>query len=294
MRTCRWLTVVIVVLLGVAVAGCGVQRERVTQMRPASLVAVAIPGQSVSSRMGSFISVFPACACEHRTALERFSLRDGRRLGVVARLPAGPGIEVSSPHALPGGPVWLTISTGPKYRSGVAGGDPAPDSCSGRVERLDPADGKSTVVLRVPSSALITDAVPSPNGRLVVMPGGGCSTSFFNEHLIVEDLKTHKRWTIGADATPCHALFDAAWSANSSQLVSRTDPRPSPRTLTSFPTEPATRRASAKPRRARALQTPRGRSQNPQSLRFAQSHLTILSSAGRGARSPGTSSRQSP
>jgi hypothetical protein len=104
MRTCRWLTVVIVVLLGVAVAGCGVQRERVTQMRPASLVAVAIPGQSVSSRMGSFISVFPACACEHRTALERFSLRDGRRLGVVARLPAGPGIEVSSPHALPGIP----------------------------------------------------------------------------------------------------------------------------------------------------------------------------------------------
>lgn len=216
MRTLRLLTLVSGMLLGVmALGGCGVQLAGIVAVRPGSALAVAATG----SRAGSFISVYPACGCGPRTVLERFSLADGRPLGALARIPAGLGVHVSAPHALPGGPVWLTISTGPKYRSGVAGGDPAPDSCSGKVEQVNPANGNSTTVLQVRRSVLITDAVPSPNRRLVVMPGGGCSTSFLNEHLIVENLKTHKQWTIGADAAPCHALFDAAWSANGSQLV---------------------------------------------------------------------------
>jgi len=203
----------------VAVGGCGVQREGTLTVRPASTIAAVGTGRFHAARASSFISEYPACGCGRRTVLERFSLVDGRRLGALARLPAGPGVQASDPHAVPGGPVWLTISTGPKYRSSVAGGDPAPDSCSGRVERFDALSGKSTTVLKVPSSLLITDALPSPNGRLVVMVGGGCATSFFNQHLIVEDLTTRKQWTIGADITPCHALPDAAWSANGSQLV---------------------------------------------------------------------------
>lgn len=220
MRTRRWLTLVSgVTLSALTIAGCGGQREGMVRVRPGSPVAVVGKGTSHTLRADSFISVYPACGCGRQTVLERFSLTNGRPLGAVARLLAGPGVQVSDPHALPDGPVWLTISTGPKSRGDGDGGDPAPGSCSGRVERVNAASGKSAAVLTFPRSVLITDTVPSPNGRLVVMAGGGCATSYFNEHLIVEDLKTDKRWTIGADAAPCHALFDASWSANSSHLV---------------------------------------------------------------------------
>jgi hypothetical protein len=150
--------------------------------------------------------------------LEQFALSDGRRLGALARV-TGSADSVSDPHVGPDGDVWLTLASGPRYRSGVAGGDPAPDSCSGRVVRFDPSTQTTATVLTLPSSMLVSDAVPSPSGRLVVMPGGGCSTSFFNEQLVVRDLATGKQWAIGADAPPCHALFGAAWSADSTQLV---------------------------------------------------------------------------
>ncbi len=47
--------------------------------------------------------------------------------------------------------------------------------------------------------------------------GRGCS--FFNEHLLVENLVTGKRFTLGADAVPCHTLVDAAWNPSGTQLV---------------------------------------------------------------------------
>lgn len=220
MRTHRWLGLVAAALAGVvAVGGCGAQRQGMVPVKPASSPVVVGSGRSHAPRMGTFISVWPECACGRTTVLERFSLKNGRKLGALARLPAGPAVHVSDPHARPGGPVWLTISTGPKYRSGVAGGDPAPDSCSGTVERFDPATGITRAVLTSPRSVLIDDALPSPNGRLIVKLEGGCATSFFNEHLAVEDLQTHRQWAIGADATPCHALFSAAWNPSGSQLV---------------------------------------------------------------------------
>jgi hypothetical protein len=188
-------------------------------------IAVAVSSSSVvgtgrlrAPRRGSFLSLWPACGCGRRTYLEQFELSGGRRLGALARVTGSPGV-ISDPHLGPQGDVWLTLSSGPRYQSGVAGGDPAPDSCSGQVVRFDPSTRATSIELTFPSSELVTDAVPSPNGRLVVMPGGGCSTSYFNEHLVVRDLRTGVQWTIGADAAPCHALFDAAWSPDSTRLV---------------------------------------------------------------------------
>jgi hypothetical protein len=74
-------------------------------------------------------------------------------------------------------------------------------------------------VLTFPASEAVSDVIPSPNGQLVAIVGGGCATSYFNEHLTIRDLRTAKQWTLGADAAPCHALFDAAWSPDGSQLV---------------------------------------------------------------------------
>jgi hypothetical protein len=192
----------------------------------------------VAPRRDSFVSVFPACACGRRTVLEQFSLKNGRWLGALARLPGGLGVQLSDPHPGAGGSVWLTIGTGPRYRSGVAGGDPAPDSCSGRVIAFDPRTRTSSTVTSFGASELIADAIPSPDGRLMVMVGGGCASSYFNEHLIVRDRRTGRQWTLGDDAAPCHALTrHGALTAPSSCF--RTDPQDFRRTRISFPAEPA-------------------------------------------------------
>jgi hypothetical protein len=213
----------LLVVAAVAVLGSGVLEGAQRARAEPAAVATSSPtlvgtGRVPAPRQGSFLSLSPACGCGRGTVLEQFALSDGRRLGALAQVTGSPD-SVSDPHVGPGGDVWLTLASGPRYRSGDAGGDPAPDSCSGRVVRFDPSAQKTATVLTLPSSVLVSDAVPSPNGRLVVLPVGGCSTSFFNEHLIVRDLATGAQWTIGADAAPCHALFKAEWSADSTQLV---------------------------------------------------------------------------
>jgi hypothetical protein len=174
---------------------------------------------TTAQRRASFLSLSPACGCQDTTLLERFALTNGRPLGALARLPGGSGVQLSGPHAVNDGSVWLTVSRGPRYRSGVAGGDPAPDSCSGQIVRFAPTTGRPAAVLTVPHSTLLGAAVPSPNGRSVAMVVGGCATSFFNEHLTVENLRTGRRFTLGTDAAPCHALFDVAWNPSGTQLV---------------------------------------------------------------------------
>jgi hypothetical protein len=84
---------------------------------------------------------------------------------------------------------------------------------------FDPATQTSSIVLALPSSVLVADALPSPDARWVVMAVGGCATSYFDEHLVVRDMRSGRQWTIGADAAPCHALFGAAWSSDGSELV---------------------------------------------------------------------------
>ena len=214
----RWAmlgTAAVVLTVG-AVAG-GASRSRAS-LGSSTLPRVVGSGRLPAPRDGSFLSLWPACGCSRKLVLEQFSLANGRRLGVVARVSRSP-VTVSDPHVGPDGEVWLTFSSGPRYRSDVAGGDPAPDSCSGRAVRFDPFTQRTTTALTFPSSQLIADVIPSPVRGRAVTVGGGCATSFFNEHLVVRDLHTGKHWSIGADAAPCHALSTPSWSRNGSQLV---------------------------------------------------------------------------
>lgn len=173
----------------------------------------------VASRQGSFLSLSPACACGKKTVLEQFSLTDGRRLRALATVASGLGVHVANPHADSRGGVWITFSSGPRCTNGTAGCGPAPNSCSGRTVRFDPAAMSTATELSFPRSVLISDAQPSPTGRFIALTTGGCATSFFNEHIVVRDLRSGRRWTIGADAAPCHALGAPAWSPDGSQLV---------------------------------------------------------------------------
>jgi hypothetical protein len=185
---------------------------------PASVPPVTGTGYLPRSLESSFLSLVQARPGASKVVLEQFSLNDGRRLGALATVPGWPA-EVGGPHPGREGSVWLTVSTGPRYRSGVAGGDPAPNSCASDVVRFDPATGSSTVVLSTPSSVLLADAVPSPDGRRVALISGGCNTSYFNEHLVVHDMSSGSEWTIGAAATRCHSLSVPSWSPNGSKLL---------------------------------------------------------------------------
>ena len=151
--------------------------------------------------------------------LELFSLKDGRRLGALATVRSGPGVAVGNPHPDRPGGIWLTSSTGPRCTSGISGCGPAPNSCSGTAVRFDPVAHRFAPELTFARSMLVTNSVPSPRGWRVVMSVGGCATSFFDQHLVVRDLRSGRQWAIGADAAPCHALGDPAWSADGAELV---------------------------------------------------------------------------
>jgi hypothetical protein len=202
----------------IALSGCGVSRESTQALRGAS-PRVLSSRQALVSRRSSFISLWPACACGKRTVLEQFSLKDGRRLRALATVPTGPGKDVADPHSDSHGGVWITSSTGPRCTSGISGCGPAPNSCSGSAVRFDPAAHSSATELTFPRSMLVTSTVPSPRGDRVVMSAGGCATSFFNQHLVVRVLRSGRHWTIGADAAPCHALGEPAWSPDGAELL---------------------------------------------------------------------------
>lgn len=207
------------------------------------------------SRASTFISLWPACGCSSRpTFLDLFSLKTGRRLGSVAEVQktSSPVVSISVPAARPGGPVLLTVFSGPRCAAPGGGGvsfgpcDPLPDSCSSRIESLDPSTGAISSLLTMPASMTVTDAVPSPNGREVVMTAAGCATSFLDLHLVVQDLATARQWSIGADAPRCHQLGQPAWSADGSQLVFPYGPSILPRT-----TQPSASEFCSAPRHSR-------------------------------------------
>jgi hypothetical protein len=151
--------------------------------------------------------------------LEEFSLADGRPVRRLATLKVEQGTDLAMPTVDRSGEAWLTFSSGPRCTSNVSGCGPAPNSCSGRVLRLNLSSGQGATPLRFPPSQLVGDVVPSPNGERVVEVGGGCASSFFNAHLIVRDLRFGREWTIGADAARCHDLGTPSWNAGGTQLV---------------------------------------------------------------------------
>jgi len=74
-------------------------------------------------------------------------------------------------------------------------------------------------VATFPSSELVSDAVPGPRAGLIALTAGGCTSSYFNQHIIVEDLRSGRGWSIGADARDCHSLSEQAWNAAGSELT---------------------------------------------------------------------------
>jgi hypothetical protein len=206
------LALLLFALVGVLVGGCG----RASPTRPLSSHRAHL----AAPRADSFLSLWPACACGKATVLAQFSLRDGRRLATLAEVPTPAGEDVSFLSPLPSGSLALTYSSGPACSApATAYCGAEPGSCTSKVDALDPYTGVSNVLLRLPSSTLTLDAVPSPDGRMVAMRAAGCATSWFNQHVVVRDLRSGRQWSIGADTARCHELTSPAWNPSGTKLV---------------------------------------------------------------------------
>lgn len=249
------VVVIAATLMVVAVAGGSATSVRTSRAQIASMPA----GHLSVPRSGTFISLWPACGCGRRTVLDQFSLKTGRRLGTVARVPVATGESVSLPAARPGGPVLLTFSSGARCAGPPGGGPsagpciPLANSCTGRVESLSPATGAVSTLLTAPSSTLVTDAVPSPDGRMVVMASAGCETSYFDASLVVRNLASGRQWSIGADAARCHEIGRPAWSADGSRLVFPYGP-----SILPHQTKPSASEFCSVPRYSRLVVVPAG------------------------------------
>jgi hypothetical protein len=158
--------------------------------------------------------------------LESLSLRTGLPTARLAELPE----VAASPVLGSGTTLWLTQSSGPRVRNNTAGGDPAPDSCTGSVARLALDSGSETTVQTFARSTQVSDAVPSPEEHEVAFMVAPCARSYFNEHFLLADLQTGRSWTIGAGARVCHQMSAPSWNARGTSLI-----------FTYAPSNPATR-----------------------------------------------------
>jgi len=197
---------------------------------PPTSPASAHPHTSTTPRLSGTIVSVPITtshffaiwntAPDHTPVVEEFSAVTGKPIRQVARLPGASGSGWAG-HLVQAqdGWIWFSESRGPRYRSDTAGGDPAPNSCSGAAVEFDPATGKEIVVFRTPRSVWFGAAVPSPNGRYVAYETGPCARSYFNAHIEVRDLRSGRQWSIGEDARVCHDLSSVTWTPDSARLV---------------------------------------------------------------------------
>lgn len=178
-------------------------------------------GHTAGARGTSFVSLWQGHGPTRsgRLTVELFSLRSGRPLARLATEPGGLD-QISPPHPGTRGRLWITQSSGPQCRNrGFGDCSPKPSSCRSRITRWAPGTGRSQTVATFPHFKLVSDAVPSPRRGLLVLLSAPCVNSYFNHHFLVEDLHSHRRWSIGADARPCHALSAPAWNSRATQLV---------------------------------------------------------------------------
>jgi len=170
---------------------------------------------------GTFVSLFPSCACSRRTTLTQFALSDGRPLRTLGTLVGSTSsFGVSEPHPGPAGAFDITFSSGPQCTDRCL--PPAhlvPNSCLTVVKRVDLLAKSVTTVFRAPASKLYTDAVPSPTGRQLVLLGGGCTSA--ESYLAVRSLTSRRQWILRADTNSCmmSGIGPAAWSPDSTRLI---------------------------------------------------------------------------
>jgi hypothetical protein len=169
----------------------------------------------------SFVSAYPL---SQATELDRYSLSNGRSLGVLVHIPplksTATYSTVSTPHLLADGDYLLTANHGELCTSSHGKCHAIPNSCLSRVETIDPVSGKVETVFNVSGAWRVSDAVPSPNGQSVALVEYGCDDDYYSgERLNVRDLATGQSHVVTPDLSPCGIESDVTWNPSSTKLV---------------------------------------------------------------------------
>jgi hypothetical protein len=132
------------------------------------------------------------------------------------------------------------------------------------------------VLLALPPSMLVSDAVPSPDGAMIAMRSAGCATSYFDQNVVVRALATGRQWAIGADAPRCHAIGRPSWSADGSRLVFAYRP-----SVLRYGTEPKARDFCTEPRFGRLAIVPARRASSVRTWKLvgADRHCSFAAAA---------------
>jgi hypothetical protein len=142
----------------------------------------------------------------------------GNVVSVLHQLPWD-GMEPTGLNIDSAGELWITLSTGPRCSSDINGCGPLPGTCRSEILVANPATGAVRTVLQGGDNELISDAVPSSDGRRVAFLHSGCADFFFTNDLVVRDVSTGQQTVIGGDLPPCHVLAQPHWSTDSSRLA---------------------------------------------------------------------------
>ncbi len=206
--------------LGAAVAAC------LLALGAAGALAASTPRFSATPRAAPRSTAF-LVRKQYSGPFDQVSVRDGRVLGVAVRTPPATAANVSLPHRAADGALWLTASTGPRDASPFtgphtcpAGGCPTkPDSCGGIVARVDPVTHRTRTEFVPPPSVLVRDAVPDRESRRIAYVERKCGNTSFNAYVLVRDLVSKRKWTIGAGGR-CHGFVGPpSWSADGSKIL---------------------------------------------------------------------------
>jgi hypothetical protein len=178
-----------------------------------------------------FVSAYPL---SDASELDRYSLANGRSLGVLVQIPPLPATasrsSVSTPHLLANGDYLLTLGHGKVCASSRDACRAIPNSCASKVEALDPVSGTTRSLFNVSGAWRAIDAVPSPNDRSVALVEEGCSGSA--ARLEVRDLATGRYQLVTRQLSQCGLGSDVTWNPSATTLVFAYAPHPN---LTAYP-----------------------------------------------------------
>lgn len=184
----------------------------------AGRAAPSLRGVTRATVAASFVSAFPL---DDASEIDRYSLADGRSLGVLAQIPpltsTAPSASVSTPHLMADGDYLLTLDHGTLCRSAHGRCHSVPDSCASQVETLNPVTATTQPLFSVLGAWQVLDAVPSPDGRTVALTEYRCGGNA--ARLEVRDLVTGRSHLVTRQLSECGLNSDVTWTPNSARLV---------------------------------------------------------------------------
>ncbi len=168
----------------------------------------------------TFLSLVPACACGKSTALDVFSMSNGRRVRRITQLSLD-GFQLATPAATSAGRVYLTLTQyGRCSKTGymecphwIAG------SCRNQVQTIAPGRSEPQVAFNVAGSEKIGEVVPSPHGRQVAYQVRPCVDSTGASGMYIRNLRSGHTRAVMSSKNVCDQYGPAAWNANSTEIA---------------------------------------------------------------------------